>query len=257
VLANRIKQSIEAGAAVHGVFLPFPSADMAEFLGHAGFDYLMIDGEHGPFELHACTDIVRASLAAGMVPFVRVRDRQPGTILGYLETGVFGILVPNIDSAEDAAAAVAAARYSPLGRRGAGSATRAAHFGLTQTATEYFSWANREIMVVGLIESELGIKNIDEILAVDGLDAVGLGPGDLAMSLGLPGRPDDPKVRNLIASAEPRVLASRKALLHAANTPEDARAAVERGALLTLATFGPLFGRAVRRHLEILRVPVG
>jgi 2-keto-3-deoxy-L-rhamnonate aldolase RhmA len=195
-------------------------------------------------------DMVRACNITGMTPFVKLPDNSPDTILGYLDAGALGIIVTDVRTADDALAAVSAARYAPQGTRGAGSTTRVANYGLTQTPAEYFRRANEEMMVVALIESGEGIENLDAILAVDGLDAVRIGAGDLAMSLGLPGEAGHPRVKEMVRDAEARVAASNKVLLTVARDAAAARAAASAGAGLIAVNVGVMLRDAARGFLD-------
>jgi 4-hydroxy-2-oxoheptanedioate aldolase len=161
--------------------------------------------------------------------------------------------VPHLAGAEDAKAAVAAVRFGPDGQRGAGSTGRTNDFGLTRTPAEYFALANSELWVWGLVEDPQGIDNLDEILAVDGLDVVGVGPGDLSMSLGMRGQAGHPKVRAMVEEADRRIARSDKHLMSLVITPEDNAAAVARGAKLILTNATPMLARACRTFLADLK----
>jgi 2-keto-3-deoxy-L-rhamnonate aldolase RhmA len=244
ILHNPVKKKLAQGEVVHGILLPWSSPDVVEFCGHLGFEWVFIDAEHSPIGLPECTELVRACNVVGLVPVVRVPENNQATILGYLETGAMGIIAPHINTAADAQALVDAVRYSPLGKRGAGSGTRAANFGVTQTAPEYFQRANEVTMVSALVEEEEGVRNLDEILAVEGVDAVGIGAGDLAMSMGLPGQADHPDVQKLVDDAEARILASGKVLDAVVRDAAGARLAVARGAQMVAVSVAALLGSA-------------
>jgi 4-hydroxy-2-oxoheptanedioate aldolase len=252
---NQVHRKIKQGEPAFGVFVGWPSPDLIEFCGYLGFEWVFIDAEHGSIGRESCELLVRACQITGITPVVRVPENNAAVILSYLEAGALGIIVPHVNSAADAQAAVDAVKYGPLGQRGAGSTTRVANYGLTQTPTEYFRQANEETMVIALVEEIEGVGNLDEILAVDGLDVVGIGPGDLAMTLGLPGQISHPEVRKLVDEAEAKIVASGKALDAVVADAAGAQAALARGALLIAVSSGALLGAAGRSYLEAVREP--
>lgn len=253
MLVNRVKEKVDRGEVTYGTLLSFPSTDLVRFLGLVGYDWVFIDAEHDPVSPETVSRLVEAAHLAGITPFVRVPESTPGTILRFLEAGAAGIIVPHLGDAADAKAAVAAVRFGPEGQRGAGSTGRANDFGLTRTPAEYFELANRELWVWGLVEDVPGIDNLDEILAVDGLNVVGVGPGDLSMSLGMRGQAGHPKIRGLVEAADTRIAKSGKHLMSLVITPEDNAAAVARGAKLILTNATPVLARACRTFLADLK----
>lgn len=249
MIKNRFKEQINAGQPVFGFYLGFASPELVEFMGIAGFDYVFVDAEHYAFGLETAQALSRAAVLTGMTPIVRVPKNDPEIILGYLETGVQGIIVPHVNTADDARAIVDAVKYYPEGKRGAGSGTRAANYGLTQTSTEYFAEANRQTLIIALVEEEEGMQNMPDILAVDGIDCVSIGAGDLAMSMGFPGEKDNPKVRALVKQAREQIKASDKVAGATVTTPEAARQALADGALYITLSFGSVLGNTVRDFL--------
>lgn len=212
ILHNHLKAKVERGENAFGVLMPWVALDLVELLGHVGFDWLLIDAEHGSIGRESCEALVRACNVVDMTPIVRIPDKSDATILSYLEAGALGIFVPHVNTADDARAVVAATQYGPDGTRGACSTSRMAHYGVTQSPSEYFAMANQQIIVIIQIEEIRAIDNLDEILAVDGVFGVSLGAGDLAITMGLPGQHTHPEVQKVVASAEARVLASGKVL---------------------------------------------
>jgi len=234
---------------------------LVEFCGHLGFEYVFIDGEHAGVGIETCQHLVRAAHGVGMGVVVRVPSHDPSVILGYLETGAFTIVVPHVNTPAQAAAAVAAGRYPPAGARGAGSASRAANYGLTQTAAEYFVRANTEVLIIPLIEDIRAVDNVRDILAVPGVEAIDIGPGDLAASVGFPGHPDHPEVTPRIARVISAAKSAGKLVGCDAGTPAGVRALAVQGvdfvmcnALKLLADAGRLFlsgvGENVSNHSE-------
>ena len=253
MLVNTVKEKVARGEVTYGTLLSFPSTEMVRFFGLVGYDWVFIDAEHDPVSPETVSRLVDACHLVGITPFVRVPESTPGTILRFLEAGAVGIIVPHLGDAEDAKAPVAAVRFGPEGQRGAGSTGRVNDFGLTRTPAEYFELANSELWVWGLVEDAQGINNLAEILAVDGLNVVGVGPGDLSMSLGMRGQAGHPKVRAMVEAADLLVAKSDKHLMSLVITPEDNAAAIARGAKLILTNATPMLAHACRAFLADLR----
>ena len=190
-----IKRRLRSGETLIGSVLSLPSPDVAEIVARGGFDWLWIDTEHAPTGEEACQRILQAidPWCAGLI---RVAENRDFLIKRALETGCEGVIVPQVRSPDEAAAAVASCRYPPQGRRSVGAA-RAHAWG--RAFHEYLAAANEEICVVVQAEHADAVRNIDAIAAVPGLGAVMVGPYDLSASLGVPGRIDDPTVQEAIA----------------------------------------------------------
>jgi len=127
MLENPVLKRIKSGEVCHGVYISWPCPDLVEFCGHLGFSWAFIDAEHGSIGRETCENLVRACNIVGMVPIVRVPENNRAVILSYLETGALGIIAPHVNTAADALALVEAVKYAPLGKRGAGSGSRAAN----------------------------------------------------------------------------------------------------------------------------------
>ncbi len=170
-----------------------PSAEVVEMMGIAAMDFAIIDLEHGLIDYHQALSMVRAAQLCGITPIVRVVDgRTRGPILRALDLGAGGVQVPMIESAADAALAVRWARYWPQGQRGL-AGVRASGYGLEATG-DYIKRANASVMVVAQVETDAGVRRIDEIVATDGIDVVFVGPVDLSQSLGVAGQLDSPQL---------------------------------------------------------------
>ncbi len=252
MLENPIKKKIKRGEVSYGVAFGFVSLELIESCGYLGFDWILIDAEHGPVGYKDCQELVRACKVSGLVPCIKVPQIQKEVIAGYLDAGALGILAPHIKTAADARALVDAAKFPPLGKRGAGSRTSASNYGLTQTPIEYFRLANEATFLNALVEDVEGIENLDEILAVEGIDAVSIGPGDLSLSMGLPGQFNHPDLRKTIDKAYARIVASGKLQgFDIVNDASGAREAViKRKRLMVGIPFNSLFAGAGRSYLE-------
>jgi 4-hydroxy-2-oxoheptanedioate aldolase len=206
---NELKRKLAAGQTVVGSFVYVPSAKLTEIIGLLGFDFVVIDMEHGPVDTVVAEDMVRAAELTGATPLVRVSHNSPHLLLRALDIGAQGVHVPEISTAEDARLAVTSAKYGPVGHRGL-AGVRAADYGLKQPLGEYAPAANRETMVIAHIESARAVDNLDELLAVDGMDVYYLGPEDISNSLGIPGQSKDPRVVKLVESGIQRIAAAGK-----------------------------------------------
>jgi 4-hydroxy-2-oxoheptanedioate aldolase len=180
-----------------GLALQLDAPDIVEVAGAAGFDFAYFDCEHGSFYLEGLTGLLRAAEAAGVTSIARVPSHDPSFIMRVLDAGAMGVILPNVATAEQARAAVAASKYKteafPFGTRGACPGTRASwHQSLDWPA--FTEWSNRNTTVWALIESEKGVRNAREIAAVPGLHALMLGQFDLSHAMGLPGQPAHPAV---------------------------------------------------------------
>jgi len=175
----------------------------AETLGHAGFDAVVVDLQHGMIFLEQAMPMLAAISATPAMPLVRISENQFFEANKMLDAGAYGIICPMIDDVESAERFVAACRYPPAGRRSFGP-TR----GLLYGGPDYFDHANDEILTLGMIETPQGMANLDAIAAVDGLDGVFVGPSDLSLALGAPPAPD--WTRDPLAGAIDRILAAAR-----------------------------------------------
>jgi 4-hydroxy-2-oxoheptanedioate aldolase len=207
---NMLKQRLRAGKRALGCWTVLGSPPVIELLAFCGFDYLLLDQEHGFGEPSALLQSLQAmSATPSCTSIVRVPSNDPNYLKRVLDAGVEGVMIPNILTADDARAAVAACRYPPLGRRGSalGSA-RASDYGIR--SSDYRSAAADELLIVCQIESVQAVGNIDAIAAVDGVDVLFIGPHDLSGTVGRLGDLKHPEVAQLIARAEAGIKRSGK-----------------------------------------------
>jgi 2-keto-3-deoxy-L-rhamnonate aldolase RhmA len=190
---RRIRRKFEAGQPVFGTTVQLPSPDVVEIAGYAGLDFVWIDGEHGTMDLGDINQLVRAADAAGIDAIVRVPDHSASFIQRVLDTGAAGILVPHVRTVADAVAIVAAARFGPIGRRGACPSTRAVGHQTSEWPMVHRQ-IDADVMVFGLIEEVEGVENVEVIAHESGLDGLAFGPFDLSQSLGLDGDVSHPEI---------------------------------------------------------------
>lgn len=190
---NHLKEALMNGKTVFGPFLKFTDPAVVEIMGHAGFDFVIIDQEHGPISIQSTQNMIRAAESVGITPVVRVNKNEETSILKALDIGAQGIQIPQINNKENATQAVKSVKYSPLGERGVCRYVRAANYS-SMDKFKYFKKANKETIIIAHIEGIEGINNLDEILSVAGIDVIFIGPYDLSQSLGIPGQVNDPSV---------------------------------------------------------------
>jgi 4-hydroxy-2-oxoheptanedioate aldolase len=184
-----LRRRLRAGDKVYGAIVRLPNEDLVDMLGVAGLDFVLVDCEHGPADVTALRQHIVYAEAHGLAVLVRVGENEPGLVLRALDQGAQGVVIPHVDTAAEAAEAVATVHYPPLGRRGFATYTRAGGFGTTDPR-EHQTRLAEETLVLAMLESPTAVRNAGEILAVDGIDGYLVGTADLAAS----SSPDDPSV---------------------------------------------------------------
>lgn len=224
---NSFHEKLGKGRALIGLWQALANGYTAEICARAGYDWLLFDGEHAPNTAQTMLSQLQAVAPFPVEPIGRVPLGEPVAIKQYLDLGFRTLLVPMVDSADQARAIVAATRFPPLGVRGVASATsRASGFGADKS---YLASAHEQVCVIAQIESRAALDAIDAIAAVDGVDALFIGPGDLAGSLGHLGNPRHPEVQQAIAFARARIDAAGKPAGIFALSAEDGRARIAQG----------------------------
>jgi len=246
---NPIKEKLRNNRPSVGATLAWPSQQLVEFCGFAGFEWILMDAEHGPIDIRICEDMVRAAENVGIVPIVRVPFKDRITIMSYLQLGVIGIAVPHVNSRQDAEGIVETVKYAPLGSRYADTGARAADYGLLKSNSELYAEANQETMIIAWVEEVKAIENLDEILNVEGIDAINVGPSDLAISMGHPGKPDHPEVQQTIARAREKILRSGKTLVGETRNAEALPDLLRLGARMISTSAKHLWFYAMKEYL--------
>lgn len=206
---NVFKQMLQQRRLQIGLFVALASAYSMEILATAGFDWLLIDGEHAPNNPASVLAQLQAAAPYPGQLVVRPVNHDAALIKQYLDIGAQTLLVPMVESVAEATALARAVRYPPRGIRGVGtSLARAAHWGGIK---DYARHADDEICLIVQIESQQGLANLDAIMAVEGVDAAFIGPADLAASMGYLGQPGQPEVKAAIEDALQRIAATGKA----------------------------------------------
>jgi 4-hydroxy-2-oxoheptanedioate aldolase len=206
---NPLKRKLQAGQTCFGAWMLTTSADMAEILAYAGMDFLLLDHEHGQGSIDQAVGQLRAIKGSDCVGVLRVPTNDHIYIKRALDAGVSGIMIPNVNSAEQARHAVDSCRYAPVGIRGAFGGMRAMKYGFDPG---YYDDCFENLLVIVQVENARAIDAIPAIAAVDGVDVIFIGPRDLSATLGKLNRFDDPEVRGQIDRAAKAILAGGKML---------------------------------------------
>lgn len=197
---NKLKEKITGGETVLGPFMKFTDPAAVEIAGLAGFDFVIIDMEHGPVTYERAQDLIRAAEVRNITPVIRVPENREIYIQRALDIGAGAVQVPQISNAEDAIRVAKASRFHPEGIRGACRYVKAARYSATEKS-EYFAKANDDVVTIIHIEGVEGIRNINEVVKVPGIDIIFLGPYDLSQSCGVPGQVDHPDVISKMTEA--------------------------------------------------------
>lgn len=227
---NEFKAAIAAGRQQVGLWVSLASAYSAEMVAGSGFDWLLFDGEHSPNDPPLMLPQLQAAAPYPVSAIVRPAWNDPVLIKRYLDIGVQSLLVPYVQTAEEAAAAVAAVRYPPRGIRGVAGTTRASRYG---RIADYTATAEKEICVLVQIESRQGLDNLDAIVKTDGVDGVFIGPADLSAGIGHLGKIAHPEAQAAIEKAVKRIVALGKPAGILATDEASARRYMEWGTTFT------------------------
>ncbi len=242
VIDTRLPELLRGTRALLGMFVGIPSPSLVEMCGHAGVDFVIVDNEHGPAGIESTEHMLRAARASGVIPVVRTLE---GDILRVLDIGASAIQVPQVNTAEQAKRIVAAAKYPPIGMRGAAFSTRAAGYGFFG-GERHVADSNVGTAVIVMTETRTAIENLDAILSVPGIDAVFFGPNDLSFSYGHPGEMGHPDVVGAIEHGIDRALAHGVAPGVLALTPDDFHRWRRRGARYLPMVLTGLLANALR-----------
>ena len=233
-----LRQRLAAGQACHGVWSSLPGAVTAELLARTGVDFVVVDLQHGALAEAELPGVAAAIGAAGAVPLVRTRSPFFADVGRPLDLGARGVVVPNVRDADHAREVVAACRYAPDGGRSIGRLSGGAD----------------QPLVIVMVESATALDDLDAVLAVEGIDGIYVGPGDLSLSLGLTGDDRRAELRDVLSSIVARARAAGVPVgVHAYTGADAAGYAAEGATIVTVAADAVALGEAVTHHLGVAR----
>jgi 4-hydroxy-2-oxoheptanedioate aldolase len=250
---NSLRRALAEGPATLGYLVSMPSVQLVQALARTGVDWLMIDTEHAPIGIESVAAMIAATGGTPATPLVRVPGVRPELVKPVLDCGALGVVFPQVSTREEAEATVQAVRYAPAGRRGYGPTYAALRWALP--TLEYLKVANEAVLNIVLIESQAGVDALDEILSVSGLDVVAVARGDLSENLGVAGQFEHPRLGEVVAKAEAKILAHPEVALGGiAFAADEARAMMARGyRFVVLGSDAGLISGAAQRMVQAIR----
>jgi len=242
-LKKRLKKE-----TLFGTFVPFALGDVADYTSRLGFDFIIIDNEHGIMNQETIFDMIRAAQCQRTPVLVRCTNSTPDMIHKVLDMGAEGILVPVINTAEDAREVIKSAFYPPKGERGIAYFTRASSYGMIDDKSEFLKKVNEEVFISIQLETGAAIENLDEILEVEGIDMFFIGPNDLAASLGIPN--SHPEMERIIEETISKIIAKGKTAGIFVTDDETARKYTGYGAKFILTSITKYLTQGVKEYLR-------
>ena len=243
---NRLKTRLLQGKACYGVISPTTDPVVCEYLGLAGLDFHIMDGEHGAIGPAEALSMVRACEYAGITPMARVRSNDEKLVLQFMDAGVMGVMMPGTNDAEDCRRLVEAVKYPPLGTRGLGPVRAADYMAGRMSQSEYIAFANAQTLVLPMIETPACLANLSRMAKVEGVDGFILGPRDLALSMGFLDGPSHPEVERVIDEAIAVVTGAGKVFGTVAANAEQAAKLRAKGVTLLLNSVQGLLTTSVK-----------
>ena len=255
-MKNRMKEKLLSGQPAFGVSVMFPSPQIVEIVGRLGFDWVLLDCEHGSIVPDQVELMAMAAELAGLTPIARPWTNSPEAILRLMDRGAMGVQVPHVNTASDARRAVESVKFHPLGNRGLAAGTRPARYGFGVSAPDYVAEANRETLVCVQLEEVEALRNLDEILMVEGVDVFFVGPSDLSQSMGHPGQSEVPEVREAIRKTFATIVGAGK-IAGSAGNAQAIRGYLDQGVRYLYTHLTTLLGSGSREFLAAARSGTG
>lgn len=255
-MKNQVKAKMLAGERTLGTFFELGSATVAECLGLGGLDYIIIDNEHGPFHPQSTLEFVRAARLYGLTPFARAPEISREAILRQLDVGVMGLVIPDVHTVAEVEKIVEYGKYMPLGKRGVAN-TAGSGFWYEEYAQQglehYFEVSNRETLLLPQCETVECLNHLEEILRVEGIDGIYVGPFDLSTAMGKPGQFAAPEVRDAIRHIQAACAdVGKLSFIFAANEAAAAEDFSLGYGSVTLGMDATLLTNAVKAHVSSL-----
>lgn len=249
---NPVREKLAAGETVLGCFLGIGAPQLVEILALAGFDFVLIDAEHGPISPEAAYPMILAAESRGIAPFARVGELDKQVMLKYLDLGITGLMAPQIATAEQAEIAIAATRFASRGNRGLANG-RIFDYGLHRSAVEMAPHLSDSVLTMIQFEHADTLNHLDEILETPDLDVIFVGPNDLAQSLGMPGQPGHPEVTRIADEVVARCKARNIKTGTTVSDPVSAKATLDRGFDMLVANGPSIMATATRSLVQDIR----
>ncbi len=242
ITEDGVRRRWSEGRPCHGLWSLLPGVVSAEVLARTGPDFVVVDLQHGAVTEAELPGVAAAIRGAGSVPLARARSPLFADVGRPLDLGAYGVIVPNVRDADHAREVVAAARYAPAGERSIGR----------------LSGGAEQPLVIVMVETATALDDLDAVLGVDGVDGIYVGPGDLALSLGLAGADRSADLRDVLSSIIARAVSAGVPVgVHAYNGEDAARYAGEGATIVTVAVDVVSLGEVMARHLDVARSPSG
>lgn len=231
---NLTKRKLKAGQPVYGVLSTSDDPQLAELCGMAGFDFYMLDAEHGLMDAAQVVNVIRACESVHMTPLVRIGSKDPKQVLQYMDAGMMGVMMPGLESKAEIRMLVDAVKYPPVGKRGMGFARAASYSVVGKEAIDYIEFTNEQTMVIPQFEDAALIDRFEDMISQPGVDVVVIGPRDLSLTMGFPDGPNHPEVQEMIDRLIALCTRTGTATGITAGTRTDAANQVARGARMIL-----------------------
>ena len=196
---NRTKLKLKAGQPAYGVISSSDDPQLAELFGLAGFDYYMLDAEHGLLDTVQVVNVIRACERVNITPLVRIGPKDPKLVLQYLDAGMMGVMMPGLETVDEIKMLIDAVKYPPVGKRGMGITRASGYIVVGNDAVDFINFSNEQTMVIPQFEDAALIGRFEEMISQPGVDAVVVGPRDLSLNMGFPDGPNHPEVQEMIA----------------------------------------------------------
>lgn len=256
VRTNAVKEKLAAGERVYGCFIQTSSPELVEIIALAGFDFALLDSEHGPLNAETTYRLILAAEARGIEPFVRVGERDKQTVLKFLDAGATGIMTPQVGTADEAEAAILGTKFATIGNRGL-AGMRTFDFGMNGALSTFVEPLNHRTLNMIQFEHVDTLNELDAILALPGLDVLFVGPSDLAQSLGYPGEPGHPDVTAVADEVVARAQAAGIKTGTVAYTPQIMESVIARGFDMIVASANTFLAASALTYMGAVKKASG
>jgi 4-hydroxy-2-oxoheptanedioate aldolase len=246
---NRLKLKLKSGQPAYGVLSTTDDPQLAELFGLAGFDYYMLDTEHGLIDPIQAVNIIRACEITKMTPLVRIGSKDPKLVLQYLDAGMMGVMMPDLRTVDEVKMLVDAVKYPPIGKRGMGITRASGYIAYGDEASDYIQFVNEQTMVIPQFEDPKLINDFEAMISQPFVDAVVIGPRDLSLNMGFSDGPYHPEVQAMIDKVIEICKKTNVAAGITAGTGADAEKQVARGVNMILGIAQVLISNSSKEFL--------